>query len=163
MCKWTSVSTHSCVFWSSFFCAFTGWKWECVHFPQRTHHQEPQQGCDSSHYRLATPAWLIAGPGTAEQLHISRHTHTDTQQANFPKHTPLSNSRAVKWDYNSVGSRLPAPSTLPIYATSPIIVITCYLSCDSLDTVSLKLATTLKVVLCVRHSNHTQRYTEGNV
>lgn len=75
------------------------------------HHQEPRQGCDSSHYRLATPVWLIAGPGTAVQLHIPRHTHTYAQRANFSKHTPLSNSRAVKWDYNSVYSSVPAPST----------------------------------------------------
>ncbi len=127
VCKWINAAAHICVCLN--FCAvcvFSNRKSVCVHLSQCTHHQEPRQGCDSSHYRLATPAWLIAGPGTAERLHIPRHTHTSTRRANFSKHTPLSNSRAVKWDYNSVCSRLPAPSTLPIYPTSPIIVITCY-------------------------------------
>lgn len=112
VCKWISAGAHICVcFWTSVLCVFSGWKWVCVHLSQCAHHQEPRQGCDSSHYRLATPAWLIAGPGTAEQLHIPRRTHTYTRRGNFSKRTPSSNSRAVKWDYNSVCSRLPAPST----------------------------------------------------
>lgn len=161
VCKWISVSAHICVCFEPLCCVFfADWKWVCVHLSQCTHHQEPRQGCDSSHYRLATPAWLIAGPGTAEQLHISRHTHTYTQRANFSKCTPLSNSSAVKWDYNSVCSRLPAPSTLPIYPTSPIMVITCYKSGDSPAAVTLKHATTVSAALCVKHSNPAQRYPE---
>lgn len=52
----------------------------CARLSRRTHHQEPQQSCDSSHYRLATPAWLIAGPGTGKQLHIPRHIHVNTER-----------------------------------------------------------------------------------
>lgn len=121
------VCTYSCAFWTPALCVFSQTESERAHLSQCTHHQEPRQGCDSSHYRLATPVWLIAGPGTAERLHISRHTHAvHTRRANFSKCTPLSNSSAVKWDYNSVCPRLSAPSTLPIYPTSPIMVITSY-------------------------------------
>lgn len=61
----------------------------CAYLVQCTHHQEPQQGCDSRHYRLATPAWLIAGPGTAKAASYPQtHWHTHTGQT-FSKHTPF--------------------------------------------------------------------------
>lgn len=83
------VQTSSGAFWTSARRAFSQTASECAHLSQCAHHREPRHGCDSSHYRLATPVWLIAGPGTAERLHISRHTHTYTwrEKKLFKTHT----------------------------------------------------------------------------
>lgn len=59
---------------------------------------------------------------SAEASYLQTHPHIHTM-CELSESTPLSNTEAVKWDYNSACSRLLAPSTLTIYPPSSISVI----------------------------------------
>lgn len=59
---------------------------------------------------------------SAEASYLQTHPHIHTT-CELSESTPLSNTEAVKWDYNSACSRLLAPSTLTIYPPSSISVI----------------------------------------
>lgn len=59
---------------------------------------------------------------SAEASYLQTHPHIHTT-CELSESTPLSNTEAVKWDYNSECSRLLAPSTLTICPPSSISVI----------------------------------------
>lgn len=59
---------------------------------------------------------------SAEASYLQTHPHIHTM-CELSESTPLSNTEAVKWDYNSECSRLLAPSTLTICPPSSISAI----------------------------------------
>lgn len=142
VCRWIGVSAHICVCFeplcraaflqaqSETVCAFvtvqpspgaTAGLW-----------QQPLQishSCVTNSWPRNSRAASYLQTHSHTRMHTPTYTHTHSHTppaANFSRRTPLSNSSAVKWDYNSVCSRPPAPSTLPIYPTSPIMAITCH-------------------------------------